>query len=231
VYKPTNVISVSYSGGELDLPASYIKRQCDEFMKLGMQGVTTVMSSGDYGVGSYPGDFNLTTGCAGPKGTIFYPQTSSTCPYVLSVGSTVFERNPTTGSRCNLTEVATDRFASGGGFSNYFDVPAYQAAAVETYFATTPLSFSGYLEIGNNYSAVGNGVYKIGGRGYPDVSAIGDNFVFRSNGKWGLVGGTSLSAPVWASVLTRINEERLAAGKKTVGYVNPTFVSQFPRVL
>ena len=35
------------------------------------------------------------------------------------------------------------------------------------------------------------------------------------------IGGTSASAPVFASILTRINEERLAANKPPVGFVNP----------
>lgn len=30
VYKPTNVISISYGGQESDLPPSYQKRQCNE---------------------------------------------------------------------------------------------------------------------------------------------------------------------------------------------------------
>lgn len=37
-----------------------------------------------------------------------------------------------------------------------------------------------------------------------------------------LIGGTSASAPLFAAVLTRINEERLKAGKSPVGFVNPT---------
>lgn len=51
VYEPTNVISISYGGGEADLPAYYLERQCNEIMKLGLQGTTVVTSSGDYGVG------------------------------------------------------------------------------------------------------------------------------------------------------------------------------------
>ena len=35
-----------------------------------------------------------------------------------------------------------------------------------------------------------------------------------------LIGGTSAAAPVFAAILNRINEERLAVGKKTVGFVN-----------
>lgn len=66
---------------------------------------------------------------------------------------------------------------------------------------------------------------KIGGRGYPDVSAIGDLFVTAAQGSFGLVGGTSLSAPIWAAVVTRINEERIAVGKGSLGFLNPTLVS------
>ena len=45
------------------------------------------------------------------------------------------------------------------------------------------------------------------------------------NGFTEIIGGTSLSSPVFASVLTRINEERLLAGKSTVGFVQPALVS------
>lgn len=51
VYKPTNVISVSYGGGEQFVPIAYQRRQCLEFMKLGLQGVSIIFSSGDAGVG------------------------------------------------------------------------------------------------------------------------------------------------------------------------------------
>jgi len=36
------------------------------------------------------------------------------------------------------------------------------------------------------------------------------------------VAGTSASAPIFAAIPTRTNEERLGAGKATVGFVNPT---------
>ncbi len=50
VYQPTRVISTSYGEAEADLPINYQKRQCSEFMKLGLQGHTFFFSSGDYGV-------------------------------------------------------------------------------------------------------------------------------------------------------------------------------------
>jgi len=62
------------------------------------------------------------------------------------------------------------------------------------------------------------------GRGYPDVSAVGDGILVISNGAIVIEGGTSASAPIFASILNRINEHRLLAGKTTVGFVNPTLV-------
>lgn len=36
-----------------------------------------------------------------------------------------------------------------------------------------------------------------------------------------LIGGTSMSAPIFASLINRLNEERLKIGKSTVGFINP----------
>lgn len=228
VYKPTNVISISYGGSEAGWPDYYMKRQCDEWMKLGLQGTTVVMSSGDSGVGPDK--------CYGPEGKIFDPDFASSCPYVLSVGSTEWDRPdpsapPTPYEKLN--EVATARFPSGGGFSNVFGIPSYQRAAVDAYFdqVEDTLGFSGYhhyVENGN-FSTVTGGVYHHGGRAYPDVAAVGDRQVVYSNGSWWLVGGTSLSSPVFGAVLTLINEERLAAGKSTLGFIHP-ILYQHPEV-
>jgi len=57
-YTPPNVISVSYTEGEQLLPVNYDERQCNEWMKLALQGVTTVFASGDHGVSFYPGQYN-----------------------------------------------------------------------------------------------------------------------------------------------------------------------------
>lgn len=196
-------------------------------MKLALQGTTIVMSSGDSGVGP-AGAGN----CLGDDGDILVPDFASTCPYVLSVGSTEWDRftsttPPVPGQKLN--EIATRRFPSGGGFSNVFGVASYQRAAVSAYYAQAESSFgfSGYHHFVNNsdFSSVTGGIYHHGGRGYPDVAAVGDRQVVYSNGSWWLVGGTSLSSPVFASVLTLINEDRLAAGKSTVGFIHPIIVS------
>ena len=41
------------------------------------------------------------------------------------------------------------------------------------------------------------------------------------DGEFGLVYGTSASAPVFASIITLINDARLAVGKRPVGFINP----------
>jgi len=226
VYKPTNVISISYGGDESGFPDYYMKRQCNEWMKLGLQGTTIVMSSGDSGVGEAV--------CNGDSGKIFTVDFASSCPYVLSVGSTEWDAfsgtTPTPGKPLN--EIATKRFPSGGGFSNVFGIPGYQRDAVSAYFdqKESSLGFDGYhhyVENGN-FSSVTGGVYHHGGRAYPDVGAVGDRQVVYSNGSWWLVGGTSLSSPVWGAVLTLVNEERIAAGKGSLGFIHPVLVSFEP---
>ena len=46
----TKVISTSYGFNEADLTEPYVKRQCSEYLKLALQGVTVLYSSGDFGV-------------------------------------------------------------------------------------------------------------------------------------------------------------------------------------
>lgn len=83
-YKPTNVISVSYGGQEADLPAYYQERQCNEFMKLGLQGHSIFYASGDNGVAGPPGD-DSANGCLGKDSTIFSPAWPNSCPYLSNV--------------------------------------------------------------------------------------------------------------------------------------------------
>lgn len=47
---PAYVISTSYGYNEADLTPFYAERQCTEYAKLGLMGVTVLYSSGDYGV-------------------------------------------------------------------------------------------------------------------------------------------------------------------------------------
>lgn len=71
------------------------------------------------------------------------------------------------------------------------------------------------------------GIYNSAGRDFPGVSAAGENIVIFNKGMPTLIRGTSASTPVFASILTRINEERIAAGKSSVEFVNQTLVGFF----
>ena len=75
----------------------------------------------------------------------------------------------------------------------------------------------------DNYApAYGHGVFNRSGRGYPDVSALGLNLATVYNKNIIGVGGTSASAPLFAGIITLLNEERLSKGKNPVGFLNPT---------
>ena len=114
------------------------------------------------------------------------------------------------------------RFPSGGGFSNIYPIPDYQAEAVSNYLTNYNPGYPSYSSTNNDSFGANGGIYNSNGRAYPDVSAIGDNVVIFNQGEPTLIGGTSASAPAFAGLITRINEERIAAGKGPVGFLNPT---------
>ncbi|CAL3967123.1 unnamed protein product [Diplocarpon coronariae] len=72
------------------------------------------------------------------------------------------------------------------------------------------------------------GIHNRAGCAYPDISAVGGKIVIFNKGQYTLVGGTSAAAPVFASVLNRINEEKDAAEKSTVGFVSPALAYAHP---
>ncbi len=47
------------------------------------------------------------------------------------------------------------------------------------------------------------------------------NYVVAVDGEFELVFGTSASSPVSASILSAVNDARLALGKKPIGFINP----------
>ncbi len=153
-----------------------MQRQCSEIMKLGMQGTTLVVSSGDYGVASFPGDPNP-TGCQGPDSTLFNPSYLAVCPYVLAVGSTQLTAYTTPNApACKWNEVATTDFPSGGGFSNVFPRADYQAKTVQDFLDKADLPFPPSYP---NSASSDGGVFNASGRAYPDVSAIGARYLPR----------------------------------------------------
>ncbi|KAI1076648.1 subtilisin-like protein [Whalleya microplaca] len=194
IYKPTNVISMSYSRAESAYTANYQKRQCNEWMKLGLQGVTVVGSSGNSGP-------LATSQCQASNLGSFYASHPGNCPYVTSVGATMLQSN---GSQI----VANGGYwASSGGFSRTFPRPDYQQSALSTYFT--------------EHNPGRESMYNSSGRGFPDVAALGKNVAVAVLGELKVDDGTSAATPLVGAMFNRINEERLAAGKSTIGFVNP----------
>lgn len=93
-----------------------------------------------------------------------------------------------------------------------------------SYFSEHDPGYKSY-ETSNGTIPNNGGIYNHAGRGYPDMSAAGDNGAFIIRGEKVLTGGTSMSAPLVAGLFTRINIERSKAGKPPIGFVNPTLYS------
>ena len=100
-------------------------------MKLGMQGVSIILASGDSGVASRSTDDNNSDGCLG-KSEGFNSDFPGSCLYLTAVGATYL---PTGADVTKDEEVAVSRFPSGGGFSNIYAQPSYQNDALTTYFS------------------------------------------------------------------------------------------------
>ena len=242
VYAPTNVISVSYGGQEVDVPVNYQKRQCNEYLKLGLQGVSILFASGDSGVSTYPPPYGIDgpTGCIGKDLKKFNPTWPNSCPWLTNVGATkvypgktVFE--PESAVFDPAGHPYHVNYSSGGGFSNVYPIPDYQKSAVDLYFKDYNPPYPYYSTLVNDSSQFADlgadgGIYNRIGRGIPDVAANGDNIAIYNQGAYDQSGGTSASTPIFASVVNRIIEERIAKGKGPIGFLNPTLYAH-PEVL
>eukprot|EP00998_Keelungia_sp_KM082_P009393 NODE_556_length_1813_cov_78.174377_g547_i0.p1 GENE.NODE_556_length_1813_cov_78.174377_g547_i0~~NODE_556_length_1813_cov_78.174377_g547_i0.p1 ORF type:complete len:553 (+),score=148.18 NODE_556_length_1813_cov_78.174377_g547_i0:71-1729(+) len=163
-----------------------------EFTKIAAKGITVIFASGDSGSGYT---------CTGLKCKL-YPSWPASSQWVTSVGSTRFiDQNEQKG------EMATDQFGSGGGFSWDLSMPSWQTEAV-----------AGYMKIATDIPPANE--YNATGRATPDLAALGEDFQVVINGETQGIGGTSASAPTWASIVSLLNEKRAAAGKKPLGYLN-----------
>jgi tripeptidyl-peptidase-1 len=192
---PPLVHSISYGGKEIE---SAEARGFDaEMMKFGLRGLTVLVSSGDNGVSSSSAS-NDESQCG------YFPSFPATSRFVTAVGAT---QGPEAGKEEIVCSTETDSIiTSGGGFSALYDRPTWQKSAVEGYLQTVTDIVPGFNSKG---------------RAIPDVSALGRNYVIVDGGQIIPVSGTSASAPVFAAMITLINDERIAAGKKPLGFLNP----------
>ncbi|KAI0693070.1 tripeptidyl peptidase A [Cytidiella melzeri] len=191
-------ISTSYGDEEQTVPKSYAIRVCQSFAQLGVRGVSLLFGSGDAGVAGANPDTQICLTNDGRNATRFLPNFPASCPFVTTVGATQ-GFNP---------EVATTRFASGGGFSDYFERPSYADAAVADFFKQFPKE---------TYA----GLFNPNGAPIPDVSAQGDHYQIFLSGVQVGIGGASAATPTFASIISMLNDARLNRGKPPLGWLNP----------
>lgn len=190
------VISTSYDDDEQTVPLSYATRVCNDLAQLGARGVSLFYAAGDSGVGAS----GYCVSNDGRNASTFLPEFPSSCPYVTSVGGT-YHFGP------EVVAYDAGGYAGGGGFSSYFARPGYQDAAVPAYVEG----------LGGAYA----GAYNAGGRGYPDLAAQGYYYTEVWAGYDVLVSGTSAATPTAAAIFALVNDALLAAGRSTVGFLNP----------
>ena len=116
--------------------------------------------------------------------------------YVTAVGGTTL----VTSSAAGPWQSETPWQGGGGGIApDHFPIPSWQVAAA-----------AGCSQCSQ--------VYRDG----PDVSADADlNIAVCANGACHVIAGTSFAAPIWAGYLALVNEQSVANGNSTVGFINP----------
>eukprot|EP00474_Spongospora_subterranea_P008696 CRZ09154.1 hypothetical protein [Spongospora subterranea] len=198
---PPLVHSISYGGGESGIDPAPMKRFTAEVTKLGLRGITVVVSSGDDGANSDSVRQDPTTCGAAPN----FP---ASCPYVTAVGATQGVESGTDEVSCSSETGGI--ITSGGGFSSCFDVPRYQRSAVQSFYRNSAPS------------ALPNpSTYNKNGRGIPDVAMLGYNYAVTDGGYQYMESGTSASAPVFAALIALANGVQLQIGRPSLGFVNP----------
>jgi len=201
-------------------------------------GITVVTGAGDWGVYDGRPGAVLGKGTEGKVARAAWPHATfpSSEDMVLSVGGTlVASLNPPTEIGWSgplppdpalAKELPFMSLATSGGFSERVPVPNWQEPVVSG--LTSKRSYSR----GTNLPAV-----LPYGRGFPDVAlmasgpalsvgnggeiaAMGYRLVIK--GQWiGYAGGTSMAAPIWATVIAIANALRQANGQAVLGFVNP----------
>lgn len=185
VRKPS-VISISWGGPESTWTAQSLSAFDAAFQDAGLLGVTVCCASGDDGSAD-----GVTDGTA----HVDFPSSS---PNVLACGGTRLESSNHQITKEVVWNHGAGNGASGGGISETFPLPAYQASA-NVPVSVNPSHFKG--------------------RGVPDISGDADpatGYQIRVDGRNAVFGGTSAVAPLWSALIALINQQL----GKPLGFVN-----------
>ena len=181
--KPS-VISISWGGPESSWTQQSMTALDAACQSAAALGVTITVAAGDDGSSD-----------GGMGNNVDFPASS---PHVLACGGTNLDANGATiVSEVVWNELANKEGATGGGVSNVFALPSWQANA--------------------NVPAPSTST---GGRGVPDVAGDADpttGYTIRVDGQTTVIGGTSAVAPLWAGLVAVANQ-RLGT---QVGFIQP----------
>jgi kumamolisin len=192
VHDTTNnpsVLSISWGGPESSWTQQAMTSMDEAFQSAAALGVTVCVAAGDNGSSD-----GVTTD------TLNHVDFPASSPNVLACGGTTLEASGNTiASEVVWNELANNEGATGGGISDVFPLPSYQASA------NVPPS-------ANPGGRVGRGVPDVAGDADPSTGY--DTLV---DGQSGVIGGTSAVAPLWAGLIALINQEM----GKPAGFINP----------
>ena len=181
--KPS-VISISWGGPESSWTTQAMTALDAACQSAAALGITITVAAGDDGASD---------GATGNN--VDFPASS---PHVLACGGTkLIGSGSTITSEVVWNELASNEGATGGGVSNVFALPSWQATA------KVPAP-SG----------------KTGGRGVPDVCGDADpvtGYQVRVDGQGMVIGGTSAVAPLWAGLIALNNQQN----GKSAGFIQP----------
>jgi kumamolisin len=183
-----SVISISWGGAESTWTAQAMSAMDAAFQAAATLGITVCAASGDGG---------STDGVAGGGDHVDFPSSS---PFALACGGTSLKASGNKISTETVWNDGANGGASGGGISTFFALPPWQAG----------------LSAANNRSQS----IALSKRGVPDVAGNADpetGYDVRIDGTDTVIGGTSAAAPLWASLIARVNQ----LSGKPVGYINP----------
>jgi len=191
-----NVISISWGGPEDSQPQQLVDGLADALQDAATLGVTVCCAAGDNGSADSP-----TNDPSAPWDGNPHVEFPSSSPYAFACGGTKLTGSGTTIISEVVWNEGPQGGAGGGGVSNIFARPDYQASLA------IPAS-----PTGNE------------GRGVPDVSGNADpetGYQIFVAGSQEVAGGTSAVAPLWAGLIARINQRLVSIGSKSAGFLNP----------
>lgn len=192
------VVSISFGLREIDYTYEEAARFCAVAQQLVALGTSVLVAPGDFGVEMT----HLDNTVCPPFDADFM----SGCSYVISVGGTARMSEERAGYLPDQPDEANGW--SSGGFSNRSLPLDFQVKHLKKYLETTGLASSTD--------------FNTSGRGFVDVSAIGQNVSIWFSEGLDFIGGTSVSTPIFAATLGLLNSKCKEVGRPIVGWAHPT---------